>query len=120
MGDKERAFGGLGGRFGCCTPLQLPQQRSLGPHDPQFTKTTPSPSTAPHRPPPHPPTRCQALRANRVPVVAAVYAEDMYVDFNASLVTASAVKGLRQWVTNECVSPSWLLLLGGKALLAAP
>jgi pimeloyl-ACP methyl ester carboxylesterase len=42
-----------------------------------------------------------ALAANRVPVAAAVYHDDMYVDAADSLATADAVRGLRTWVTNE-------------------
>jgi len=36
-----------------------------------------------------------------VPVVAAAYYEDMYVDFALSEQTADKVKGLRMWVTSE-------------------
>jgi len=42
-----------------------------------------------------------ALAANQVPVAAAVYHDDMYVDTADSLATATAVRGLRTWVTNE-------------------
>ncbi|MFI6470204.1 alpha/beta fold hydrolase [Streptomyces sp. NPDC050516] len=41
------------------------------------------------------------LVANQVPVFAAVYHDDMYVDTADSLATADAVRGLRTWVTNE-------------------
>ncbi|MFH8384778.1 alpha/beta fold hydrolase [Kitasatospora sp. NPDC018058] len=41
------------------------------------------------------------LAANRVPVAAAVYHDDMYVDAGLSLRTARAVGSLRTWVTNE-------------------
>jgi pimeloyl-ACP methyl ester carboxylesterase len=41
------------------------------------------------------------LAANEVPVVAAVYADDMYVDAGLSLETATAVGNVRTWVTNE-------------------
>ncbi|MEV6107323.1 alpha/beta fold hydrolase [Streptomyces sp. NPDC051940] len=41
------------------------------------------------------------LAANRVPVYAAVYHDDMYVDRRDSLATADAVPGVRTWVTNE-------------------
>ncbi|HTJ31702.1 MAG TPA: alpha/beta fold hydrolase [Dactylosporangium sp.] len=41
------------------------------------------------------------LAANEVPVVAAVYHDDMYVDRDHSLHTASAIRGARAWVTNE-------------------
>ncbi|MEU9207223.1 alpha/beta fold hydrolase [Streptomyces sp. NPDC048415] len=41
------------------------------------------------------------LAANEVPVAAAVYHDDMYVDAEHSLRTARAVRGLRTWVTDE-------------------
>ncbi|MFJ8045341.1 alpha/beta fold hydrolase [Kitasatospora sp. NPDC096147] len=41
------------------------------------------------------------LAANRVPVYAAVYHDDLYVDTADSLATADAVAGTRVWVTNE-------------------
>ena len=41
------------------------------------------------------------LAENTVPLVAAVYHDDMYVDRDQSLHTASSVSGLRCWVTNE-------------------
>ncbi|MHA3724624.1 alpha/beta fold hydrolase [Leucobacter sp. HY1910] len=41
------------------------------------------------------------LAANEVPVEAAVYFDDMYVDAGLSLETASSVGGLHAWVTNE-------------------
>lgn len=41
------------------------------------------------------------LAANEVPVAAAVYHDDMYVDTGHALRTAAAVRGLRTWVTNE-------------------
>jgi pimeloyl-ACP methyl ester carboxylesterase len=41
------------------------------------------------------------LAANEVPVAAAVYHDDMYVDTADSLATAAAVRGVRTWVTNE-------------------
>ena len=41
------------------------------------------------------------LAANDVPVAAAVYHDDMYVDTADSLRTARAVRGLRTWVTDE-------------------
>jgi pimeloyl-ACP methyl ester carboxylesterase len=42
-----------------------------------------------------------ALRANQVPVVAAVYYDDMYVDRVLSLETASTIAGIKLWITNE-------------------
>jgi pimeloyl-ACP methyl ester carboxylesterase len=41
------------------------------------------------------------LAANEVPVVAAVYLDDIYVDAAFSLETADAIGGIRTWVTNE-------------------
>nr|WP_202506581.1 alpha/beta fold hydrolase [Streptomyces sp. SID1046] len=41
------------------------------------------------------------LAANEVPVAAAVYHDDMYVDTAHSLETARSVRGLRTWVTDE-------------------
>jgi pimeloyl-ACP methyl ester carboxylesterase len=49
-------------------------------------------------PPLYDPTR---LTANEVPVVAAVYYDDMYVDRELSMRTAQAIRGLRTWVTSE-------------------
>ncbi|MBB5928451.1 alpha/beta fold hydrolase [Streptomyces echinatus] len=41
------------------------------------------------------------LAVNEVPVAAAVYHDDMYVDTAHSLGTARAIRGLRTWVTDE-------------------
>ena len=41
------------------------------------------------------------LARNEVPVLAAVYFDDLYVDADLSLQTAAAVPGTRVWVTNE-------------------
>ncbi|MBA9049795.1 MULTISPECIES: alpha/beta fold hydrolase [Streptomyces] len=41
------------------------------------------------------------LAANEVPVAAAVYHDDMYVDAGHSLRTARTIRGLRTWVTDE-------------------
>ncbi|WP_149823820.1 alpha/beta fold hydrolase [Streptomyces tailanensis] len=41
------------------------------------------------------------LAANDVPVAAAIYHDDMYVDTAHSLSTARSIKGLRTWVTDE-------------------
>lgn len=41
------------------------------------------------------------LAVNEVPVAAAVYHDDMYVDTDHSLRTARAIRGLRTWVTDE-------------------
>ncbi|MGP4014379.1 alpha/beta fold hydrolase [Saccharopolyspora sp. 5N708] len=43
----------------------------------------------------------ERLAANEVPVAAAVYFDDMYVDSGLQLQTADAVGNLRAWVTNE-------------------
>lgn len=43
----------------------------------------------------------ERLAGNEVPLVAAVYADDMYVDMGLSLQTAAAVGNTRVWVTNE-------------------
>lgn len=43
----------------------------------------------------------EVLRSNRVPVAAATYVEDMYVDYDLAQMTASQVGNLRQWTTNE-------------------
>jgi pimeloyl-ACP methyl ester carboxylesterase len=49
-------------------------------------------------PPLYDPSR---LAANEVPAAAAVYYNDMYVDREFSMRTASAIRGLRTWVTSE-------------------
>jgi hypothetical protein len=41
------------------------------------------------------------LAANQVPVAAAVYHDDMYVDTQHSLHTARTIRGLCTWVTGE-------------------
>jgi pimeloyl-ACP methyl ester carboxylesterase len=41
------------------------------------------------------------LAANEVPVAAAVYYDDMYVDREFAMQTAEAIRGLRTWVTSE-------------------
>ncbi|GHD25302.1 alpha/beta hydrolase [Streptomyces galbus] len=41
------------------------------------------------------------LAANEVPVAAAVYHDDMYVDTGHALTTARRIRGLRTWVTDE-------------------
>ncbi|MFT7462432.1 MAG: pimeloyl-ACP methyl ester carboxylesterase [Pseudohongiellaceae bacterium] len=43
----------------------------------------------------------EQLSKNTVPVVAAVYHDDMFVDRELSLETADAVANLRVWITNE-------------------
>jgi proline iminopeptidase len=41
------------------------------------------------------------LAANRVPVAAAVYSDDIYVDRKLSLETAAAIRGLQVWETGD-------------------
>ncbi|XP_021613579.1 proline iminopeptidase isoform X2 [Manihot esculenta] len=41
------------------------------------------------------------LKNNKVPVAAAVYYEDMYVNFKLAMETASQIGGIRLWITNE-------------------
>lgn len=43
----------------------------------------------------------QQLQVNQVPVAAAAYYEDMYVDFELSMATAKKVAGMRLYITNE-------------------
>ncbi|MEI5100590.1 alpha/beta fold hydrolase [Streptomyces sp. PmtG] len=43
----------------------------------------------------------ERLAANEVPVAAAVYHDDLYVDTEDSLRTARAIRGLRTWVSDE-------------------
>ena len=43
----------------------------------------------------------ERLRANEVPVAAAIYADDLYVERAFSEETAALVRGTRAWVTNE-------------------
>jgi len=43
----------------------------------------------------------ERLEANEVPVAAAVYADDMYVERVFSEETAARIRGLRMWLTNE-------------------
>ncbi|WP_250034733.1 alpha/beta fold hydrolase [Paractinoplanes maris] len=55
------------------------------------------------------------LAANEVPVLAAVYHDDMYVDAGLSLETAATVGNVRTWVTNEYEHDG--LRSGGEAVL---
>jgi pimeloyl-ACP methyl ester carboxylesterase len=43
----------------------------------------------------------ETLTRNEVPCAAAIYAEDMYVERSFSEQTASQIRGLRPWLTNE-------------------
>lgn len=42
-----------------------------------------------------------SLNNNKVPVAAAVYYEDLYVNFKLAMETASEIAGIRLWITNE-------------------
>ncbi|KAF5946272.1 hypothetical protein HYC85_016500 [Camellia sinensis] len=42
-----------------------------------------------------------SLNTNKVPVAAAVYYEDMYVNFKLVMETANQIAGIRLWITNE-------------------
>ncbi|NEA55127.1 alpha/beta hydrolase [Streptomyces sp. SID13666] len=55
------------------------------------------------------------LARNEVPVAAAVYHDDMYVETADSLATARAVRGLRTWVTDE-YEHDGLRVSGGRVL----
>ncbi|MEU6850100.1 alpha/beta fold hydrolase [Actinacidiphila alni] len=55
------------------------------------------------------------LAANDIPVAAAIYHDDMYVDTAHSLATARAVRGLRTWVTDE-FEHDGLRVSGGRVL----
>src|SRR5262249_594674 len=41
------------------------------------------------------------LRGNTVPVVAAIYHDDMYLDRDLSITTAQTIHGLKPWITSE-------------------
>jgi hypothetical protein len=43
----------------------------------------------------------QQLSVNDVPVAAAVYVNDMYVEFAYSMETAAVIRGINVWATNE-------------------
>lgn len=43
----------------------------------------------------------QALEANQVPVAAAVYTGDMYVDYELCLQTAASIQGIQLWCTSD-------------------
>eukprot|EP00882_Tetradesmus_deserticola_P020946 GHRQ01022637.1.p1 GENE.GHRQ01022637.1~~GHRQ01022637.1.p1 ORF type:complete len:149 (+),score=67.59 GHRQ01022637.1:582-1028(+) len=45
--------------------------------------------------------RPEVLASNQVPLAAASYVEDMYVDFSLVQETLGGVSSARQWVTNE-------------------
>ena len=42
-----------------------------------------------------------ALAKNEIPTAAAVYVNDMYVEYGASMETSEAIRGIRTWVTDE-------------------
>jgi hypothetical protein len=43
----------------------------------------------------------ERLRHNEVPVAATIYVDDLFVERTFAEETASAIRGLRSWVTNE-------------------
>eukprot|EP00798_Chlamydomonas_sp_ICE-L_P004099 gene4099-14200_t len=43
----------------------------------------------------------EVLKENQIPVAAAVYVDDMYVDYNLCQDSIKHIKGVRQWATNE-------------------
>lgn len=55
------------------------------------------------------------LARNEVPVAAAIYHDDMYVDTADSLATAAAIRGLRTWITDE-YEHDGLRVSGGRVL----
>lgn len=57
----------------------------------------------------------EVLQINQVPVSAAVYVEDMFVSYELSRQTASDIKGLRMYITNEWLHDG-LREAGGKIL----
>ncbi|KAK9743053.1 hypothetical protein RND81_03G213800 [Saponaria officinalis] len=42
-----------------------------------------------------------ALKRNKVPVAAALYYDDLYVNFKLAMETADHISGIRRWITNE-------------------
>jgi len=42
----------------------------------------------------------EQLRKNKVPVYAAVYIDDMFVDYDLSMETARTIKGCKTYITN--------------------
>ena len=57
----------------------------------------------------------QRLAANEVPTAAAIYAEDMYVERQFAEETATRIRGLRPWITNE-YEHDGLTVDGGRVL----
>jgi hypothetical protein len=55
------------------------------------------------------------LAVSEVPAAAAVYFRDMYVPLDLSLCTASAIRGLKPWVTSE-YEHDGLRVSGGRVL----
>lgn len=43
----------------------------------------------------------EQLKKNKVPTYAAVYVDDMYVDFDLSMETARTIKGCKPFITNS-------------------
>ena len=57
----------------------------------------------------------ETLARNEVPCAAVIYAEDMYVERSFSEQTASQIRGLRPWITNE-YEHNGLRVDGGRVL----
>lgn len=63
----------------------------------------------------------EQLRGNTVPVFAASYIEDMYVDYGLAKETAEKINGIRTFETNLCKDvPQDIVSTCGKALTRAP
>jgi hypothetical protein len=75
-------------------PWMFDEIRALRPFGPAAQALAETPSHGPLYDP-------AVLARNEVPVDAAVYFDDMYVDAGLSLDTAEAVGNVRVWVTNE-------------------
>lgn len=54
----------------------------------------------------------EQLSKNEVPVAAATYVEDMYVDYELSKETKEKIRGCQQWITNKYVPVEILLTIG--------
>ena len=54
----------------------------------------------------------EQLSKNEVPVAAATYVEDMYVDYELSKETKENIRGCQQWITNKYVPVEILLTRG--------
>ena len=45
----------------------------------------------------------EQLAKNEVPIAAATYVEDMYVDYELSNETKTKIRGCQQWITNKYI-----------------